>query len=367
MDTSDILFIPTQKQDIVVDLRTTDHRRGEEWSDIIDGGEHPNIRATTIVKDTEGERPKTFPLSPYKANGCKIKRIVQEVPMKICGTPEQVINYLNTLIALFQNGQFGKYKKNKMDSTKAKDKVPQNISVDKDGNWVSANGCGADYVSENKQYNNNRNMKQTIRLNESELKRIIDESVKGVINELDWKTYMSAAQKRKEQGNYKKAGDLSDYANQQFGKQYDINNAEEHERGGKGTGNVIHNGRTRVNFNGGRVGMYQYDNTGAERYHQKSVGQYQSDQDEIGNDFQGNTQNDYSKNIRPYDEPRQTRNQRYLPMSNNFRNKLNTMTKDMFDFYNGKSKYVKGQGWQNESISRKINRIVSESIRRNIR
>ena len=186
-----ILFIPTQKQDIVVDLRTTDHRRGEEWSDIIDGGEHPNIRATTIVKDTEGERPKTFPLSPYKANGCKIKRIVQEVPMKICGTPEQVINYLNTLIALFQNGQFGKYKKNKMDSTKAKDKVPQNISVDKDGNWVSANGCGADYVSENKQYNSNRKMKQTIKLRESELKRMIAESVRRVLRESNEMPYLS--------------------------------------------------------------------------------------------------------------------------------------------------------------------------------
>lgn len=189
-------------------------------------------------------------------------------------------------------------------------------------------------------------MKRTIRLTESDLHRVITESVKQYITELNWKTYMSAAQKRKGQGDYKKAGELSDYANQQFRDQYDINNAEEHENGGKQTGNVIHNGRTRVNFNGGRVGMYQFDNTGAERYHQKSVGQYQSDQDEIGNDFQGNTQDDYSHNLRPYDEPRQTRNQRYLPMSDNFRNKLNTMTNDMTDFYNGKSTYVKGKGWQ---------------------
>ena len=31
-------------------------------------------------------------------------------------------------------------------------KKAKNISVDKDGNYVSANGWGADYVSENKQY-----------------------------------------------------------------------------------------------------------------------------------------------------------------------------------------------------------------------
>ena len=38
-------------------------------------------------------------------------------------------------------------------------------------------------------------MKQTIRLTESELRKMISESVKGAINELDWKTYMNAAKK----------------------------------------------------------------------------------------------------------------------------------------------------------------------------
>ncbi len=32
-------------------------------------------------------------------------------------------------------------------------------------------------------------MKRTIKLRESDLRRMIAESVKGVINELDWKTY----------------------------------------------------------------------------------------------------------------------------------------------------------------------------------
>lgn len=217
-------------------------------------------------------------------------------------------------------------------------------------------------TNENKQYNKNRKMKQTIRLNEADLHRIIKESVKKTLNELDWKTYMSAAQKRKAQGDYKKAGTLSDFANQRFGQQYDINNAEEHS--GNSDSNFIHTGRTRVNFNGGRIGVNQYNNNGGERYHQKSVGQYQSDQDEIGDDFQGNTQNDYSKILRYYDEPRNTRSQRYFPMSNQFKNKLNTMTKDMTDFYSGNSKYEKGKGWQNESTKKKINRIVSECIRK---
>jgi hypothetical protein len=46
----------------------------------------------------------------------------------------------------------------------------RNISVDKDGNYVSANAWGADYVSENKQYKTNTNMnKKLIRLTESDL------------------------------------------------------------------------------------------------------------------------------------------------------------------------------------------------------
>lgn len=66
---------------------------------------------------------------------------------------------------------------------KATDKIPQNISVDKNGNWVSTNGWGADYVSENKQYNTNRNMKQTIKVRESELRNMIVESIRGTLKE----------------------------------------------------------------------------------------------------------------------------------------------------------------------------------------
>ena len=38
-------------------------------------------------------------------------------------------------------------------------------------------------------------MKRTIRLTESDLHRIIKESVKQCLTELDWKTYMNAAKK----------------------------------------------------------------------------------------------------------------------------------------------------------------------------
>ena len=40
--------------------------------------------------------------------------------------------------------------------------IALNISVDKDGNYVSANGCGADFIPENKNINCNRNMNKKL-------------------------------------------------------------------------------------------------------------------------------------------------------------------------------------------------------------
>ena len=71
----------------------------------------------------------------------------------------------------------------------------RNISVDKDGNYVSANAWGADYVSENKQYKTNTNMnKKLIRLTESDLHRIVKESVNRVLKEGHNEDYMEAKQ-----------------------------------------------------------------------------------------------------------------------------------------------------------------------------
>ena len=60
----------------------------------------------------------------------------------------------------------------------------RNICVDKDGNNVSANSDGADYVSENKQYKTNTNMnKKYTKLTESDLHRIVKKSVNRILRE----------------------------------------------------------------------------------------------------------------------------------------------------------------------------------------
>ena len=55
-----------------------------------------------------------------------------------------------------------------------------------------------------------------IRLTESELNQIVAESVKEVLSELDWKTYMNAARKSAQRGNNKRAERFEDYADDQF-------------------------------------------------------------------------------------------------------------------------------------------------------
>lgn len=63
--------------------------------------------------------------------------------------------------------------------------IAQNISVDNNGNYGSANGWGADYVSEsnNNRINSNKNMnKKPIQLTESDLHNIVENVVSNMLN-----------------------------------------------------------------------------------------------------------------------------------------------------------------------------------------
>lgn len=63
-------------------------------------------------------------------------------------------------------------------------------------------------------------MKQTIKLNESQLREIIEESVQQVLSELDWKSYANAAKKREEQGKKDKSSVLLKHATDTIKKKY---------------------------------------------------------------------------------------------------------------------------------------------------
>lgn len=201
--------------------------------------------------------------------------------------------------------------------------------------------------TENKQYNKKANMKRTIKLRESELRRMIAESVKGVINELDWKTYANAARKRAEQG-------ASDYDIYQLDQA--ANNALYDKY--KITGDTHFPFAPQIQTSKGEY-TWERDEDGnySKKYpHAGQIGRYP----QLG--YQGDFNDTYYTPIGDNlnDEPYQMTTYDNFPMHKE-------RHKDMSNYFSGKSKYVKGKGWQNESISRKINRIVSECIKRNIR
>lgn len=69
--------------------------------------------------------------------------------------------------------------------------------------------------------------KNVIKLTESELKKVITESVRNILSELDYKTYLETAKKREAQGRSYSASELRDWADKQFNKQYGSDNGVE--------------------------------------------------------------------------------------------------------------------------------------------
>lgn len=59
-----------------------------------------------------------------------------------------------------------------------------------------------------------------IKLTESQLKQIVNESVRNVLSELDWRTYQTAANK---------ADHLSDKADEMYSKQYNLKDFDDNE------------------------------------------------------------------------------------------------------------------------------------------
>lgn len=228
-------------------------------------------------------------------------------------------------------------------------------------------------------------MKKTIRLNESDLHRIISESVGQYLTELDWKTYMNAGKKRLAQGG-KKYGNGFDsllQAEREFNRLYGTNAVYDRPAGGGTRGleffdNPEEQGITRTH--GHIVG--QYDNPHKDvrmqartdvstpgrrskyrtliydpKHKYADMDQFWSDNhnpEDIENRFY--TGGGIDKNKEPL--------LAYMIKQNHDR------AKDELDAYeNGDYEYRKGEGWKkkNESLDRKIDRIVRESVKHVLR
>ena len=161
-------------------------------------------------------------------------------------------------------------------------------------------------------------MKKVIRLTESDLHRIIKESVNNILTELDWKTYANAAKSRQEQGNDKSSNDLYYAANKSFRDKYSNGNVFFDDEDKNATVNT--------------------------RFHKYGADIYDNRWD--GDDFCSmNSRYTHGEKSPEHTIVRGKPTKGMLKRSNNFNNNLSSMHKDMKNYYGGKSQYIKGKGW----------------------
>lgn len=206
-------------------------------------------------------------------------------------------------------------------------------------------------------------------LKESQLHRVINETVKQILKEYEWngrtpeqdqasinaankpaswKSTMQRVQNKRNNGQGWDSN-LINKANQQLRQQYNFNNGRDEELRNQ-QGDIVNNtlrgdSKTYVSPEGGRIGVNQgmYTNNGyGQRYHERNYGNTQSNTN-FGNGSQGNNRQTWGNNsngsmsLNNYtnNEPQNIRGQRYFPMSKEFQQNLNNMSNDMDDYYSG--------------------------------
>ena len=186
--------------------------------------------------------------------------------------------------------------------------------------------------------------KNRIKLTESQLHNVIEECVKQVLSELDWKTYANAANKRQAQGNWQSADKLRDQMVKSFNNKYATGDSEYNNNNGiytdKSASFQMDNGsmgdqgslnfRSQIKQSNGELPQYinRKYRTGLEKdiYNRlPSQGQWHGQ----------NGMTDADKNAKQ--QP---------TWSSKVRDKAMQGVYDVDRYHNGQAKYVKGKGWQ---------------------
>ena len=168
--------------------------------------------------------------------------------------------------------------------------------------------------------------KRTVRLTESDLHRIIKESVNNILSELDWKTYQNARHKADERGGYDRSLKFGDAAQKEFNNKY----GTEDVRGdiylnrvsAESDSNPSHTLERMYNYDGkgNFSNPYNYDSTKAfglmDKYDEE--GRYKR------------VKNPSLKRF--FNNPKQEK-------------AYKTASKEMDDYVMGNYKYQKGKGW----------------------
>ena len=229
-------------------------------------------------------------------------------------------------------------------------------------------------------------MKKLIRLTESDLHNIVKGSIRKVLSEMDWKTYINAARKRKQQADdlrYKypknsllrgrssyddKADELRNHAqkmfNQKYGKDgypYQWEGSPDYEgrytRGNKYSDDDF---ETKAPT---KQGWWRGEKADGIRHYRRGEGfpslnmgaihddlyDYAYGNDEDGfwsGDFNGH-RTDVVDGDGMRVDPNLSHNSEYMSdyQDKDYMDSLDAMSKDMEEYYGGKSKFTHGKGW----------------------
>ena len=204
----------------------------------------------------------------------------------------------------------------------------------KDGKWMN---------KESKNVNMNKDI---YRLTESELKYIIKESAMKILSELDWRTYASAAQKndvlRKENPNHKanqwnRSYYFRNAARDAFDKKHGLDHQfdEPNSRYGGDKGSINLNAMDDFSVTGSRDHDFGDGDPHGLRHNVYHMSK------KYGKD------GGYGR-TRMWDTAHETTPEKFYG-SNEMGKKFRDAEKDAEDFTSGKSHYVNGKGWTNES------------------
>ena len=174
------------------------------------------------------------------------------------------------------------------------------------------------YRNNNTKNTNESMNKKVIRLTEGDIHRIVKESVNKVLTELDWRTYANAAKKSREQAS--NDWDMAENDPKNYNHYYDYDKhstrASDFSRASAEMLDKQYGGRHSVNTDDSHIQRFQrYPNSEIDVSH-----------------FAHRPMKGYEEDWPPY--------------ATTTRDNYHIGNKEISDFVNGKSKYIKGKGWQ---------------------
>jgi len=209
-------------------------------------------------------------------------------------------------------------------------------------------------------------MRKRIRITESQLRRTVNEAVRGLLREMDYKTYISAGDKARAQGDKKRADRFYDYAQKMADKEYGYKNS------GRRSQKSVKYKPFSSDFAHVSASKDTLDSKN-DLWKSNSIGKFIDNTPELNNAYLSNGQWD-KRNFSDTYKSAQTRtdlksgDDYYFaayddePDYKDWRGAYDRASDEARHFANGDYEYRKGQGWRLKNESRRMRgRLLRES------